>query len=503
GVEYFELHRGGSLAANVARIKPGAPVDLRPVLAHDVVGDTDPNRRWEVTSSMCRRVGGVVCINGDFSRCARCGQPFGGVILDGQARRSFAGGHDDLNIVGGTLNLDDMVWGGRLLATFRWKAEHPVANPNPLLPSAPTTPLGPREVIREVWFAGLNTDPTPDGAVLFTPDWGGPTPGGAIELVLATNGPVRAGRVNANVQARHLGGTGLPPGFASIVGNGQAAQKLDAFWNEWHNTDADEKHLIVDTATNRPSTHSMGGHPVLLRDGQRVALNTNDPKVVQRHPRTLVGYRPGGDVILMTVDGRRPGYSDGVTLPEAQNLLLEMGATHGINLDGGGSSTFVAPCPGGPCVVNRPSDGTERPVTIALAVVPRPGVATASVTPAVPPPPAAIAPPETPDPASVATAPPPPAPAAAPATGTAAGDAALVALQEAAALAEAQAARRASQLRALVALPAAPRERAPIAAEPIEADSPLWPLLAAGALLLFTSSAAGWRLRRSRRRRRA
>lgn len=499
GVEYFEIRRGGTLAANVARIKPGAPVDLRPVLAHEIVGDTDPRRRWEVTSSMCRRVGGVVCINGDFAWCPRCGQPYGGVVLSGRALRSFHPNHDELNISGSSLDMDNMIWAGRLLATYRWDAEHPVANPNPLLPSAPTTPLGPREVIREIGFTGLNMDPLPEGAILYTPEWGGPTPRGALEVVTVTDGPVRSGHVNANLQARHPGGTVLPQGFASIVANGNTAKALDAFWNEWHSTDADEKHLVLHTHTNRPVGHSIGGQPVLLRDGKKMTLNSNDPKVVQRHPRTLVGYRPGGDTILMTVDGRRSGHSDGVTLYEAQDLLLEVGATHGINLDGGGSSTFVAPCAGGPCVVNRPSDNTERPVTVALALVPRAGVGVAKVTPEVAPPPAAIAPPDTPDPASVATAPPPP-PVTAAVEPVATVDPAIAALAAAAAEADAAAAIRSSQLRALVALPAAPRRQAVIEAEPIQAQAPTWPVVTAGTLLMAISAAAGWRLRRLRRR---
>lgn len=499
GVEYFEIRRGGTLAANVARIKPGAPVDLRPVLAHDIVGDTDPARRWEVTSSMCRRVGGAVCINGDFAWCPRCGQPFGGVVLSGRALRSFHLNHDELNITGNTLDMENMVWAGRMLATFRWHA--PVANQNPLLPGQKSEPIVLRTVTREVGLIGLNMDPVAEGAVLYTPEWGGPTPRGAIEVVAVTDGPIRSGQVAANLQARQLGGTVLPQGFASVVANGNAGTALQAFWNEWQNTDADEKQLVFHTQMNRSVGHSIGGQPVLLRDGRKLPLNAQDPKVVQRHPRTLVGYRPGGDTILMTVDGRRPGHSDGVTLYEAQDLLLEVGATDGINLDGGGSSTFVAPCRGGPCVVNRPSDGTERPITVGLAVVPRAGVRTTSVTPEVPPPAAAIAPPDTPDPASVAAPPPPPPAAAAAAVGPAAVDPGLAALAAATAQADAAAAIRASQLRALIALPEAPRRQAAIkAAKPVEPDSPLWPMATAASLLALAGVGVGWRLRRLRRR---
>ena len=89
-----------------------------------------------------------------------------------------------------------------------------------------------------------------------------------------------------------------------------------------------------------------------------------------------------------------------MTLAEAADLLLALGATDGINLDGGGSTTFVA----AGTVVNTPSDvavrrgsgetiqhlaqpdqdvigHVERPVTSALAVVPKNEVAVPPVRP--------------------------------------------------------------------------------------------------------------------------
>ena len=53
-----------------------------------------------------------------------------------------------------------------------------------------------------------------------------------------------------------------------------------------------------------------------------------------------------------------------------RHLLVRLGATHGINMDGGGSSTMVTSCAQGWCVRNRPSDGRERNVPVGLAIVP-------------------------------------------------------------------------------------------------------------------------------------
>ena len=77
--------------------------------------------------------------------------------------------------------------------------------------------------------------------------------------------------------------------------------------------------------------------------------------------------RADGRLILVTVDGRRPGWSAGVTLAEAARLMRSLGARDALNLDGGGSSAMTVRGR----VVSRPSDaGGERPVSDALVVLP-------------------------------------------------------------------------------------------------------------------------------------
>jgi hypothetical protein len=71
-------------------------------------------------------------------------------------------------------------------------------------------------------------------------------------------------------------------------------------------------------------------------------------------------------VLLVTVDGRQPKWSVGMTLGQFASLFRSLGATWALNLDGGGSSTTWA----NGRVVNRPSDGYERAVSSALLVLP-------------------------------------------------------------------------------------------------------------------------------------
>ena len=92
-----------------------------------------------------------------------------------------------------------------------------------------------------------------------------------------------------------------------------------------------------------------------------------------RHPRTAAGVTADGHtLVLAVVDGRQPGYSAGATLPELAALMIRLGAVDAINLDGGGSSTFVYRPAQGPETVNRPSDGRWRAVANALGVWVRP-----------------------------------------------------------------------------------------------------------------------------------
>ena len=115
-----------------------------------------------------------------------------------------------------------------------------------------------------------------------------------------------------------------------------------------------------------------GGLPgtLLVENGRdRGATARVDPQ--ERHPRTAAGVtRDGRTLVLLVVDGRRAGWSVGVTLPELGRMMLDAGAWNAVNLDGGGSSVmwYRAPRETGGRVLNRPSDGRVRPVATHLGV---------------------------------------------------------------------------------------------------------------------------------------
>ena len=120
------------------------------------------------------------------------------------------------------------------------------------------------------------------------------------------------------------------------------------------------------------ASYGLGGAGLLLLNGRQFS----DWKVERiaegfhtaRHPRTMIGADSQGGIWLVTVDGRNPVVSLGMTFAELQKLSRRLGLRSALNLDGGGSTTmWVAGR-----IVNQPSDRTgPRKVSEAIVVVPR------------------------------------------------------------------------------------------------------------------------------------
>ncbi|MBO4723140.1 MAG: phosphodiester glycosidase family protein, partial [Muribaculaceae bacterium] len=103
------------------------------------------------------------------------------------------------------------------------------------------------------------------------------------------------------------------------------------------------------------------GQPWMLRNGE--TINDGNPDM---HPRTCIGFANGGQtVIFLVVDGRSL-ISDGCRTSHLGDLLRYAGATEGMNLDGGGSTTLYTSALG---VRNVPSDGRERADSNGLFLV--------------------------------------------------------------------------------------------------------------------------------------
>jgi hypothetical protein len=118
--------------------------------------------------------------------------------------------------------------------------------------------------------------------------------------------------------------------------------------------------------------HAISGAGLLLLDGRELT-EWSDENIsagfdTTRHPRTMIGTDQRGAIWLITVDGRNPLLSHGMTFAELKRLGRRVGLRSALNLDGGGSTTMWVKG----AVVNRPSDPEgPRRVGDAILVVPR------------------------------------------------------------------------------------------------------------------------------------
>lgn len=110
---------------------------------------------------------------------------------------------------------------------------------------------------------------------------------------------------------------------------------------------------------------ALGGPKILVQNGK--AIDYPDAT----YPCQAVGIRKDNSVFFVTIDGKQAPYSNGITLKDLSQMLVDMGAIQALMLDGGGSATYVSRTPGEDSlsVKNSPSDGTERPVANSWLIV--------------------------------------------------------------------------------------------------------------------------------------
>ncbi|MFJ9787496.1 phosphodiester glycosidase family protein [Amycolatopsis sp. NPDC101161] len=209
-----------------------------------------------------------------------------------------------------------------------------------------------------------------DELVLFTPQLGTPTPAGdGVEAVLDAHDVVTA--------VRPAGGA-VPAGGHTVQGIGAAATWLTG--NARPGTRLPVSTRVFEGFRPVHPAGVVNGGPWLVRDG-RIAVDAasdgivhpGDPSFVygwgvKRNPRTMVGLDRQGRLLIVTADGRQPGFAEGLSLIEGAKLMARLGAVAAINLDGGGSTAMAIDGK----LVSSPSDATgERPVGDALLVLPR------------------------------------------------------------------------------------------------------------------------------------
>lgn len=103
----------------------------------------------------------------------------------------------------------------------------------------------------------------------------------------------------------------------------------------------------------------------LVKNGAKNLSGTNKfSHAGSYNPRTFIGQKANGDILLMVCEGRGKANSKGLTASQQADVCIELGCINAINFDGGGSSTFEY----NGQIKNTPTDGALRKVANAIVV---------------------------------------------------------------------------------------------------------------------------------------
>ncbi|MFI6638559.1 phosphodiester glycosidase family protein [Streptomyces sp. NPDC050504] len=228
-----------------------------------------------------------------------------------------------------------------------------------------TTPSG------RLPLGGLNQYALPVGSVgAFTADWG------AVSRQRAVCGtdtdraaPCTDEAFEVTVRRGRVVSTSNAPGAGPIARDTTVLVGREAGAARLRGLAVGERvsvgHRLVPSAPGPRFRFAVGGYPLLRAGVPLPGLDARTAAV-----RSAVGSAEGGRRLLLLVLDGAPEFRTGLTIAEVADEFVKLGADEGFSLDGGGSSTLVAPGAdgGGPQVLNHPSGGSERPVPNGIGV---------------------------------------------------------------------------------------------------------------------------------------
>ena len=147
------------------------------------------------------------------------------------------------------------------------------------------------------------------------------------------------------------------PGFFAILKDGSAVIGDQAKYNE-----------LKAAGEVQEAIQAFGS--VLVKDG-KINVTKSANYTANRASRTAIGITKEGKVVMMVLDGRQLPRSAGGSMEEIAQIMYEAGCVQAVNLDGGGSTTYLSKPAGKDEIelVNVPSDGYVRNVATSLVAV--------------------------------------------------------------------------------------------------------------------------------------
>jgi hypothetical protein len=327
---------GGAQRAQVMNIDLGSP-NLR--FGAVEAGDKLIDPADETISSMASRTGAVAGVNADFFAINATGQPDGMLIQHGVLEASpVSSWPADLEILSN---------GQVEMATETYRGT---------VDDTTTGAASPLVALNRIDQAGL-TEVTPYlGAVSIRPS-------------TIAAGTVRNGALT--VTSVKIGQTSLPQltaGQENLIARRGTA---DSTWlQQVHPGDSLRvSDSLAPYGIGQIQTAVSGG-AYLARNGAMAVPVRGGGENNISYPTVGIGVSKNGQHAIMAVfDGRESeNQAVGLTRPQFAQWMLSGGAYSAIEFDSGGSAEMVARLPGQPrvSVLNRPSDGSQRPVADGL-----------------------------------------------------------------------------------------------------------------------------------------
>lgn len=118
------------------------------------------------------------------------------------------------------------------------------------------------------------------------------------------------------------------------------------------------------------TAYAMYGNGFVLRGGE-YGFPADNPKFTGLEPRMAFGLTADRKtLVILAVDGRQPGYSLGASYADLAEIFKREGCTDALNLDGGGSTSFVVfdEKSGRPEMLNRHPNGYVRKIALNFGI---------------------------------------------------------------------------------------------------------------------------------------
>ncbi|MDR1701484.1 MAG: phosphodiester glycosidase family protein, partial [Sporomusaceae bacterium] len=317
-----KVSRKGKMQAHIIEVAPKSGYILKPVLAKGAI------RGLEQLSAMSAITGALAMVNGSYFHTD--GATIGLLKMNNEIASTWPLPRGALGIIGdATVIIGQPAYSGKI--EFFNKQTYPISRVN--------WERGPNELILYNGWYDATTKTNPYG----------------VERTI----------LNGKVVAENINNSSIPKGAAVLSGHGAAAAVLaqlkigddvkitETLGAEWDN-----------------AAHIIGAGPLLVKNKNVHVTAWEEAFGADvaggRAPRTAAGVTADGTVLLVVVDGRQAA-SSGMTLQELAVFMQELGAEEAVNLDGGGSSEMIVRDK----IKNIPSDGRERRMGSALALIPK------------------------------------------------------------------------------------------------------------------------------------